>query len=85
MPETVPGPGDNAVINVPGVTVTIGSNVESVNSIKAEDHLVISGGGLTVAANSTINDGLTMTGGSLTANGQQASLSVTGTTSITGG
>src|SRR5271165_6298366 len=50
---TIPGPGDDVVINVTGAspTVTISSNVESVNSITASDPLVISGGGLTVAAN----------------------------------
>jgi hypothetical protein len=69
--DTVPGPGDDVVIDYTGAspTVTIGSNVESVNSITADDPLVISGGGLTIAANSTISGGLTMTGGSLTANG----------------
>jgi hypothetical protein len=83
--DTIPGPGDNAVINVPGVTVTISSNVESVKSITAADPLVISGGGLTVAANSTINNGLNMTGGSLTATGKGTSLIVTGTTTALGG
>ena len=58
------------VINLSGSpTVTIGSNVESVHSITASDPLVISGGGLTVAADSTISGGLSMTGGSLTATG----------------
>ena len=69
---TVPGPGDDVVINVTGAappTVTISSNVESVNSITADDPLVISGGGLTVAANSTISSGLSMTGGTLNGSG----------------
>ncbi len=65
--------------------MTISSNVESVHSITASDPLVISGGGLTVAANSTISGGLTMTGGSLTANGSEISLTVTGTTTVSGG
>ena len=83
-PKTVPGPGDDVVINVPGVTVTISSNVESVNSITADDPLDISGGGLTVAANSTISDGLDMTGGSLTASGSAVSFTVSGTTTVSG-
>ena len=82
--DTVPGAGDSVDINVPGVTVTISSNVESVTSITADDPLVISGGGLTVAGASTISGGLTMTGGSLSANGSGASLTVTGTTSVFG-
>jgi len=81
-PKTVPGPGDNAVINVPGVTVTISSNVESVNSIKADDSLVISGGGLTLAANSTISGELQMSGGTLSGSG---ALTVGGVFDWTGG
>ncbi len=66
----VPGPTDDVVIDVSGAspTVTISSNVESVNSITADDPLVISGGGLTVAANSTISGTLTLSS-SLTTNG----------------
>jgi hypothetical protein len=81
---TVPGPDDDAVINVPGVTATIGPNVESVHSITADDPLVISGGGLTVAANSTIGGGLSMTGGSLKASGSGVTLMVTGATALSG-
>jgi hypothetical protein len=80
----VPGPSDDAVIDVSGAspTVTISSNVESVHSRTADDPLVISGGGLTVAANSTISDGLTMSGGSLTASGSGVAFTVTGTTTV---
>ena len=82
----VPGATDDVVINVPGAspTVTIGSNVESVASITTADPLVISGGGLTVTADSTIGGGLAMTGGSLAGNGSGVSLSVTGTTTVSG-
>ena len=80
--DAIPGPGDDVLINVPGVTVTISSAVASVNSITCDDPLVISGGGLTVADNSTIGGGLTMTGGSLTASGALVSLIVTGTTTV---
>ena len=85
--DAVPGSGDDVVINVSGAspTVTISSNVESVHSITAADPLGISGGGLTVAANSTISGGLTMTGGSLTASGSGVTLTVTGTTTVSGG
>ena len=67
---------------MPGVTVTISANVESVNSITADDPLVISGGGLSVAATSTISGGLAMTDGSLTANGSGVTLRVKGPTTI---
>ena len=82
---TIPGPGDDVVINVTGAappTLTIGSNVESVHSIMADDPLVISGGGLAITANSTISGGLKMTGGSLTASGSGISLTVTGTATV---
>ena len=43
----VPGPSDNAVINVPGVTVTAASNVtDSVQSISNQDSLILSAGSL---------------------------------------
>ena len=80
----VPGPRDDAVVDVPGVTVTISTTVESVDSITAADPLDISGGGLTVVANSTISGGLTMTAGSLTASGSGVSLIVSGTTTASG-
>jgi phage baseplate assembly protein gpV len=81
---TVPGPGDDVVINVFGAspTVTISSNVESVHSITTDDPLDISGGGLTVAASSTISGGLAMTGGSLTAGGSGVTFTVTGPTTV---
>jgi RHS repeat-associated protein len=84
----VPGPGDDVSINpVMGATpiVTISSgDTESVNSITASDPLSITGGSLTVAANSTIGGGLSMTGGSLEANGSGISLTVSGTTTVSG-
>ena len=85
-PIHVPGPNDDVVIAVSGATptVAISSNVESVHSITSSDPLVISGGGLTVTANSTISGGLAMTGGTLTATGPGVALNVTGTTTISG-
>ncbi|MGO9811409.1 MAG: hypothetical protein ACLP53_11625, partial [Isosphaeraceae bacterium] len=83
---TVPGPGDDVVINQSGSpTITISTGTQSVNSVTASDPIAITGGSLAVAANSTISDGLAMTGGSLTASGSETSLAVTGTTTVSGG
>ncbi len=82
----VPVSTDDVVIDVSGgtPTVTISANVETVNSITADDPLSITGGGLTVAADSTISGGLSMTGGSLEATGAGVSLIVDGATTISG-
>jgi hypothetical protein len=84
--DAVPGPGDDVVINVSGATptVTISTGNQSVHSITASDPLSITGGSLTVAADSAIGGGLAMTGGSLVANGSGISLAVTGTTTVFG-
>src|SRR5208283_354746 len=72
-PANVPGSGDDAVINTTSAaTITIQSgDSESVRSLTTAsgDTLSITGGSLTVAANSTLSGALAMTGGSLTANG----------------
>jgi phage baseplate assembly protein gpV len=80
--DTVPAAGDNVVINVPRATVTISSTVEAVNSVTIDDPLDISGGGLTVAADSTISGGLTVSGGTL---GGAGAITVTGAFNWTGG
>ena len=57
----------------------------AVNSIACSDPLAISGGSLSVSANSAISGGLAMTAGaSLTASGSAISLTVTGTTTVSG-
>ena len=80
--STVPGPSDDAVIDVSGVTVSIDSGNQSVKSLTADDPLSITGGSLTVASNSMIGGGLEMTGGALTANGAGTLVTVTGTTTV---
>ena len=82
----VPTANSIVVINVPGATptVTISSGTQSVLSLTATDPLSITGGSLTVGGDSAISGGLTMTGGSLTASGSGISLTVTGTTTISG-
>jgi RHS repeat-associated protein len=80
----VPGPTDDVFINVSNAipTVTISSVVESVHSITATDALVISGGGLTIAASSAIDGSFTLSGGTLTTN---VPLTLAGSTEWTGG
>ncbi len=83
--DAVPGPSDNVTISKTGnPTIAIASGTQSVNSISSTDPISISGGSLSVAANSTLSGGLTMTGGSLTAGGSGVSLTVTGTTTVAG-
>ena len=66
----LPGPGDDVVINDlnAGDTVTIGSGNQAINSITATNPLVISGGTLTLAADSSITT-LTENGGAVVGSG----------------
>jgi len=74
----IPGASDDVVINIPGqntFTVThSGSATDVVNSLTSQDALVVSGGSLSLAASSTVDD-LQVDGGTLLAN---ADLTVTG-------
>ena len=81
--EGVPTPTDDVQISI-AVTgpITITTTVESVNSITDNDPLVISGGGLTVAAPSEITGPLTLAGGTLTT---PVPLTLAGDTQWTGG
>ncbi len=84
--DAVPGPTDDVTINLGGnPTIQISSGSQSVHSLTSTDPIAISGGSLSVAANSTISGGLAMTGGSLTASGSGVVLTVTGTTTDSGG
>jgi hypothetical protein len=77
----VPGPSDNAVIDVSGVTVTYSSGSRSVHSVTCNDAFVLSGGSLTVAAPSTIHQ-LTMKGGALSLSTGAAGLSLSGASTL---
>ncbi len=84
--DSVPGSGDDAVINIASAaTITIKSgDSESVHSLTTAgtDTLSITGGTLTVAAPSSLVGPLAMTGGSLTVSGSGASLTATGSTTV---
>jgi hypothetical protein len=74
--DAVPGPGDDVVIDLPGqnnFTVTHSANVaDAVNSLTSQDALVLSGGSLSLAAASTMNNTLTISGASLIVAGDLA-------------
>jgi hypothetical protein len=85
--QAVPGAGDDVVIDTGSVAATVNinsSDSESVNSLRTgvNDTLSITGGSLTVAANSTLSGSLAMTGGSLTASGTGITLTVNGSTTV---
>jgi hypothetical protein len=84
--DAVPTASDDVTINLGGnPTIQITSGTQAVHSLTSTDALSISGGSLSVAANSSMSDGLAMTGGSLLADGSGITLSVTGTTTVSGG
>jgi hypothetical protein len=68
----VPGPSDDAVINLPEITVTHSSGTDSVNSITSQDQIVLGGGTLAVASASTFSSNLTIAGGTLNVAGPLA-------------
>ena len=85
--QAVPAAGNDVVIDTgsSAATVTINTgDAESVNSLTTggNDTLSITGGSLTVAANSTLGGSLAMTGGSLTASGEGITLTVNGSTTV---
>ena len=81
--DAVPTSSDDVTINLSGnPTIQITSGAQAVNSLTSTDPISISGGSLSVAADSTMSGGLTMTGGSLTASGTGVTLSVSGTTTV---
>src|SRR5262249_23527795 len=84
--NAVPGANDDVTIDLGGnPTIRISSGSQSVHSLTSTDPIAISGGSLAVAASSTISGGLAMTGGSLSASGSSVTLTVTGTTTDSGG
>lgn len=61
----VPGAMDDVVINVTGVTVTHSTGTDSVHSLTSQDAFVLSGGTLSLAMSSVINNTFTLSGGAL--------------------
>ncbi len=84
--DAVPTSNDDVTIDLGGnPTIQITSGSQSVHSLTSTDPLSISGGSLSLAASSTISGGLAMTGGSLMASGSGVVVTVTGTTTDSGG
>jgi len=83
--DKVPTASDDVAINLgSNPTIQITSGPQSVHSVTSTDPIAISGGSLTVAANSTLSGGLSMTSGSLLATGSGTALTVAGATTISG-
>ena len=80
--QHVPTGSDNAVIDLPDITVTHDSGTDAVNSITSQDPIVLNGGTLTIASASTINSNLTVFFNSMTDTG--ATLGVNGTLAVNG-
>src|SRR5258708_1233698 len=57
----VPGPNDDAVINVPGITVTYSSGSDTVKSLTCNDAFVLSGGALSAGTLQEIGNSFTDT------------------------
>jgi hypothetical protein len=80
---SIPGAGDDVVINVAGINVTHTSSAnESIHSLNCTDVLSFSNGSLTLAAASTISNNLIFSGGTISGAG---SLTITGTLTWSGG
>src|SRR4051794_41004017 len=78
----LPGTGDDAIIDMPGITVTHSANAtDAINSVTSQATLGISGGSLSIATSSTTRN-LNFSFGTLTGNGD---LTVTGALNWSGG
>ncbi len=80
--DSVPGPHDDVTINIPANVVHSDNVTDSINSLTSTEPLTISGGTLSIAAASTIDNTLSLTSGTLTDLGD---LSVSGLVSLTSG
>ncbi len=80
--QHVPTASDDAVIDLPDITVTHDSGTDSVNSIASQDPIVVNGGTLTIDSASTINSSLTVFINSQTNSG--ATLGVNGALAVNG-
>jgi hypothetical protein len=61
----LPGSADDVTINAPPTIIIHGSGSDTIRSLQSENPIVVSGGSLTLATDSTIDDELMITGGTL--------------------
>ncbi|MCI0439857.1 MAG: Ig-like domain-containing protein, partial [Chloroflexi bacterium] len=81
--DTLPGASDVVVIDIEGdVTITHSTGSTTIHSLFSEEAIVLSGGTLSIAASSEINNDFAMSGGTLAGNG---AVRVSGDFSWTGG
>ena len=80
---TGPGAGDDAVIDVPNISVTHASGADKVRSLTFNDAFSLSGGVLTVTGNVQKQDGISFTSSLTLAGGTLASATVAAGTTIT--
>jgi hypothetical protein len=65
----LPGPSDDVVINLSGITVTHSTGNDTIHSLTSTNPLMLSGGSLAISATSRIDDTLSVNGGTLALSG----------------
>jgi autotransporter-associated beta strand protein len=83
--DQVPGPLDDAVIDLAGnptIVYNAAAGNTTIHALTCSDTLSITGGSLTVTANSTVSGSFSMTGGTLAASGANVTLTVGGSTTV---
>jgi hypothetical protein len=83
----LPGPADDVTINSPGAVISHATGNDSAHSLQSENPILLSGGSLSLAADSVIDDSLIFTGGTFTNSGNldlQALIQTGGFTTFTG-
>ena len=78
---SLPGPGDDVVIDKPGVTVTYRTGSSTIHSLDDQDAFVLSGGTLTASTTLQVKGSFSLAGGTLSSADVLASTTIQATTS----